>query len=105
MTEGIPKLTRSELATMPALAGFKRLYARELARELNANPEEYCWPASEIPAVVDRMVTAIYHGRANNSNVLRRCSKRMGLTGSMKELVKFVQLAVQAEQEATKRNA
>jgi hypothetical protein len=89
-------MTPAELMQSRALAGFKAVYAEELAIELVKNPTNYPWPADRIPEVVERMTTAIYYGRFASSNVLRRVAKRIGLQYSQKRLSMFVRMAVGA---------
>lgn len=80
----LSELTDREQADL--YTAFVMAYVEELEKELQAKPDEYRWPDKshdEVCRVVSKMVAAIYHGRANNSNPLRRAAKRLGLNGSM----------------------
>jgi|ERR1700723_170941 len=74
-------------------AAFVEAYYTELKHDVETKPEEYVWSdksTDEVRRVVVKMMTALYHGRANNSNALRRAAKRMGLNGAMKYTEAFV---------------
>ena len=83
-----------KLSHLSAIAAFTQAYTEELTIELEKNPTNYAWPASNIPVVVKRMTDAIYHGRFANSNCLRRVSRRLGLNGSQRQLAAFVRAAL-----------
>ena len=66
---------------------FCAAYIEELEKDVQTKPLEYAWADKsheEVQRVASRMISAIYHGRANNSNALKRAAKRLGLNGAMK---------------------
>lgn len=80
-----------------AYAAFVEAYYMELKRDVETKPDEYAWPdksTDEVRRVVVRMMNAVYHGSANNSNALKRAAKRMGLNGAMKYTEAFVRQAL-----------
>jgi hypothetical protein len=79
-----------KLAQMTAIEAFRVAYTEELTKEVTNKPDEYAWPVSDVPVVVERMIQAIYHNSANLSNPLKRTAKRLGLKPSMKYLHAFV---------------
>ena len=75
-------------------AQFAIAYVEELEKDVRSKPDEYAWADKsheEVQRVASRMIDAIYHGRANNSNALKRAAKRIGLNGAMKYNQAFVQ--------------
>jgi hypothetical protein len=59
---------------------FFQEYARQLERALVEHPEEYQWPASELPNVLQKMCTAIERGTANkDSRAIKGTCKVLGI--------------------------
>lgn len=59
---------------------FREIYAEELARARAERPDEYCWPAEQVPTVVAKMVSAFAKGTGNkNSIAVRRACRRCGI--------------------------
>lgn len=49
----------------PAFDEIKAVYTEELGRAMDRHPEQYFYPKSNIPVVVDRMMTALQRGSAH----------------------------------------
>ena len=67
-------------AVVSATPRFIEVYAEELARAVEQHPEEYCYPASEVPAVVGRMQAALLRGSYNkDGRAIKATCKRLGI--------------------------
>lgn len=55
---------------------FKAVYAEKLAEAMKDHPEEYSYPASDIPKVVEKMTSALAKGDANKDGyaIRRTCT-------------------------------
>ena len=59
---------------------FKEVYTRMLTRAVTEHPEEYRYPISDVPAVVNRMMTAIEHASYNKDGyALRWTCRELGI--------------------------
>jgi hypothetical protein len=55
-------------------------YAKQLERALIDYPNEYSWPVSELPNVLQKMCTAIERGSANkDSRAIKATCKVLGI--------------------------
>lgn len=75
------------------LAEFKQMYTEELTKAVTDHPEEYHWPISDVPVVVERMVAAVARQSYNkDSRALKAVCKRLGI----KHTYTAIQEAIQA---------
>lgn len=85
------------LIHLSGIEAFRTAYTQELTKDVLGKPNEYAWPVSDVPVVVERMTNAVYHGNFFLSNALKRTAKRLGLQPSKKYLHAFMVQALKGQ--------
>jgi hypothetical protein len=67
---------------------FTALYAECLADAINAKPNEYGYPASDAPAVAEKMTRALDTGGVTitNSDGFKRLAKKLGIKYTARDI-------------------
>lgn len=75
------------------LAAFIDVYSEELSKAHTAHPELYAFPASQLPAVLARMTSAIERGSYNyDSPTFKATTKRLGIKHTRTAIETFIRL-------------
>lgn len=73
------------------LAAFMAVFGEELAKAHATNPGWYAFPASELPAVLTRMTTAMERGSYNYvSPTFKATAKRLGFKPTRTAIENFL---------------
>jgi len=74
------------------LDGFMAVYAEELPRVIKENPDEYAYPVSLAPTVVERMRKAIEERTYNHGGLAFKATcKRLGIKHTRKAIKMFLE--------------
>lgn len=76
---------------MTGLDRFMEVYSRELLAAVEGHPDEYAFPASQVPDVLARMRVALERGSFNyQGRALRTTCRTLGLSHTRAAIVAFV---------------
>lgn len=78
--------------------GFIDIYAEELERAVKERPDDYGWPVSELPVVLEKMKAAFIRGSYNKDSLaIKRTCKRLVI----KHTYKAINEAIKSERTGT----
>lgn len=70
---------------------FLEVYAEKLKEALKLHPEEYAWPESELPKVLERMRAAIERGTFNkDGHAFKAACKELKIKHTYKAIKEFI---------------
>ena len=70
---------------------FRTVYIEELTKVFDCDPAKYYFPRTEIPAVVDRMITAMINGKYDKrSAAIRGLCTRLNIRHTYGDIEKVV---------------
>lgn len=69
---------------------FTGQYRIKLTASVQRTPEEYGYPISEVPEVVDRMVGALAKGSAHIGPAIKATAKALGINPSAKAIREYL---------------
>lgn len=59
---------------------FREVYTKLLTERVIKYPQEYMYPITDVPVVVERMINAIKRGGFNNSPTIKATARQLGVT-------------------------
>jgi hypothetical protein len=72
---------------------FLEVYAEKLKEALKLYPEDYSWPESELPKVLERMRVAIERGSFNkDGHALKATCKELKIKHTYKAIQEYISL-------------
>jgi hypothetical protein len=72
---------------------FLEVYAEKLREALKLHPEQYSWPESELPKVLERMRAAIERGTFNKDGyAFKATCKELKIKHTYKAIQEFISL-------------
>lgn len=79
------------METKPMIDAFMAAYGPALAKARSEHPDEYAWPESLLPTVLERMRAALVRGSFNHDGyAMKGACKTLGIKHTRKAIVAYL---------------
>lgn len=75
---------------MSNIEKFRAAYTETLAAAVEKHPDEYFYPVSEVPRVVEKMIAALKVGQANNGPAIKAAARKCGIKPTQRDIKAFL---------------
>lgn len=84
--------SENSVHVLGSFSKFVEVYEKNLRLALKEKPNEYAWPESDLPKVLERMKTAIKNGSFNKDGyAFKKTCKELGIKHTYTEIKKYIE--------------